>query len=362
MMKKVKKLVYFLSFYSGTGYVIRLLYRSALKNPVKILYAHRLVDEDDELFWLYRRLGYMTPAEFENKIRYLKKRYNVISLKECCRFLRSGDMPPNCAVLTFDDGYKCNRRTVFPVLVKYGVPATVFLSYNFIENRDIPWYDKVMFAIGKTRVKSFLMKDLGGERLSLETGEERVEALSEINYLLKSLADDEKERVIAGILRSLRIGAKKLDSAELMLTWEDVREMRDSGLVSFGSHTLSHPLLTRVSPDRAQDEINRSKQLIEERLGETVEFFSYPCGRQNKLLKSFVREARYNCALTTKNGGNTLSTDLFELRRDGFISSPMYMFGLKMAGFFEICGALRHADGERVNQVEEVPEIVLGGG
>jgi len=105
------------------------------------------------LFWLspryvvpilmYHRFGYekstlfVTPENFERQMKYLKdKGYNVISLDELVKGIKTGkEFPHNSAVITVDDGYRDNYVYAFPVLKKYGFPATIFVIANFIERK-----------------------------------------------------------------------------------------------------------------------------------------------------------------------------------------------------------------------------------
>ena len=87
----------------------------------------------------YHDFGYGTgiqisPENFEWQMHYLKeKHYNVISLDELVEGIKKGKkFPRNTVVITMDDGYKDNFTYAYPVLKKYGFPATIFLIANNI--------------------------------------------------------------------------------------------------------------------------------------------------------------------------------------------------------------------------------------
>ncbi len=84
------------------------------------------------------------------------------------------------------------------------------------------------------------------------------------------------------------------------LSWDDAREMLNSG-ISFGSHTMTHPALTRISLEKAQMEIFNSKKIIEQEIGEEVKAFSYPHGIYSKATKNLVKDGGYSCAFTINN-------------------------------------------------------------
>jgi peptidoglycan/xylan/chitin deacetylase (PgdA/CDA1 family) len=82
-----------------------------------------------------------------------------------------------------------------------------------------------------------------------------------------------------------------------------------------GSHTLSHPFLTRVSPTKAREEIIASKKKLEDVFGQPILHFCYPYGDWNQVVRDFVAEAGYETACTTEFGVNTADADRLTLKR-----------------------------------------------
>ena len=120
------------------------------------------------------------------------------------------------------------------------------------------------------------------------------------------------------------------------LDWAEVKAMQAQG-VEFGSHTLTHPMLSRVPVDMARKEIGESKRVLEDKLGTAVPFFCYPRGDFNDTVTRVVREEGYRAAYSTLPGLNDRRTDPFRLRRT-YISrhdSPAE-FAKKMAGAYDV--------------------------
>jgi Predicted xylanase/chitin deacetylase len=82
-----------------------------------------------------------------------------------------------------------------------------------------------------------------------------------------------------------------------------------------GSHTLTHPRLTQISPSQAREEISGSKKKLEDTFGNTVEHFCYPYGDWNPTVRDIVAEAGYKSACITKFGVNATESDPFVLKR-----------------------------------------------
>jgi peptidoglycan/xylan/chitin deacetylase (PgdA/CDA1 family) len=119
------------------------------------------------------------------------------------------------------------------------------------------------------------------------------------------------------------------------LTWEQVREMHAHG-VEFGSHTLTHPMLSRISSVQARREVHESKRMIEDKLGSPVRFFCYPRGDFSPSIQQIVREGHYAAACSIIPGVNDWRTDLFLLKRT-YISrrDTVDEFAKKMNGAYD---------------------------
>ena len=101
------------------------------RDGVLVLFGHRVVPISDRPFFqdsieLYR---------LEKYLRYLMARYRLISLEEACELLETGQDPKNVAALTFDDGFRDNLTLLAPLLHRFGVPATIFVSTALVERQ-----------------------------------------------------------------------------------------------------------------------------------------------------------------------------------------------------------------------------------
>lgn len=118
-----------------------------------------------------------------------------------------------------------------------------------------------------------------------------------------------------------------------MLNWAQIREMQSCG-ISFGAHTLTHPDLTRLHPNRAEVEIRDSKAIIEDVLGHRVDCFAYPYGRYNLRVHDIARQHfSYACAVELKL--ISMQSDLYALERvDAFYLQPDPFFSLITSRLF----------------------------
>jgi peptidoglycan/xylan/chitin deacetylase (PgdA/CDA1 family) len=275
-----------------------------------------------------------TPIEvFSQQMQYLARNYTLLSLEEAVNTTVRGTIPDSAVVITFDDGYRDNYTCAFPVLKRLGIPATIFLATGAIGTGKVLWHDKVFSAFRQTRMP-FLTNwgSNGSTGYPLGTVREKLLAQSEVLGLLRSVDEGSRSALIDELLAKLDVddGEKDLD---LMLTWEHVVEMRQHG-ISFGSHTVTHPILSTLPIKRLQMEIYESKKTIEEKLGASVIAFAYPNGKRedfNDRIKALVKQAGYMCALTTAFGSNGHRQDLFELRRATPWDEEIWSFGLRLS-------------------------------
>lgn len=129
------------------------------------------------------------------------------------------------------------------------------------------------------------------------------------------------------------------------LGWEEIKQMQASGLVTIGSHTLSHAWLPDpLSDDSLRSEIFGSKALLEEKLGKAINCFSYPGGRFNKHIRNLVQQAGYRVAVATNPGKKYPSDDLLALKRLRISPScdNLFVFWFESNGYYNFIRENRH--------------------
>ena len=131
-------------------------------------------------------------------------------------------------------------------------------------------------------------------------------------------APDEERRALIGAIRSRTNATDEQIEPFRLLRWEQVRAMAASGLVSFGGHTRTHPILTRAGHEQAAAEIAGCAADLQRELGEASPHFAYPNGKQDDVNAAIVRllgDAGFSAAVTTVRGLCRPGDDLYRLRR-----------------------------------------------
>jgi peptidoglycan/xylan/chitin deacetylase (PgdA/CDA1 family) len=256
------------------------------------------------------------PEIFEKHMQFLKSCYNVIHLQELVARAKRGDVPERAVAITFDDGYRDNYDCAFPILKKYQLPATIFVATGAIDTGNLIWHDRAFDAFRFATVSRARLEDRAVPELVLETDEGRRKSLESTLLRARRLYGDQRRVFIDDLEQKLRPNLP-VCAGQRMLTWDQVREMHQAG-IDFGSHTVSHTILSHVPKSDLVKELQDSKNEISERLGSPVVTFAYPNGKHsdyNDEAKAVLYECGYSCAVTSCSGSNHASSDVFELKR-----------------------------------------------
>lgn len=295
---------------------------------VQILVYHRVNDDDDLYF------PAVTTGAFDRQMDYLATNYRVCALEEIVPRLAADDVPDKAVVVTFDDGYRDNYTHAFPILKRYEIPATIFLATEAIGTGRVLWNDRVFSAFRRTSNRTLKGVPPRNQAMPLKSIEEKLAAQRQVLEFLWSLDHAERLHWIQRLTKELAV----LDDGEatnLMLSWDEVRAMHGSG-IRFGSHTHTHPILSRLPIAALEQEIQGSKKIIEQALRCDVNCFAYPVGRQedfNSGIKQILKESGYLCAVTTVFGVNRHGSDLFELRRATPWQQELSAFSARLAWY-----------------------------
>jgi peptidoglycan/xylan/chitin deacetylase (PgdA/CDA1 family) len=129
------------------------------------------------------------------------------------------------------------------------------------------------------------------------------------------------------------------------LSWDEIKEMLNSGLISIGSHCLGPEPLTNIkSEEILRKEIFDSKKVLEAKLGTKINTFAYPEGRFNDKIKKLVSKAGYTVAVATSPGKKFSDNDLFALKRLRISENAanLFVFWVKLTGYYNFMREHRH--------------------
>ncbi len=279
------------------------------ENNIAILMYHRVI-ENNYNFWKLN----ISPKIFEDHIRFISENYNVLRLEDDWSQLVNSN--EKYVVITFDDGYVDNYKYAFPILEKYKVPATIFVSTDLIGTNDMYWWDELE--------KIFIIDEFEGNFIfeqreyKILNNDDREKACMEIrNYLKDLVPDDRNER-----LEDLReiLGINKANTEELRcVRSEELKRMAESDYITIGCHTKSHLSMGKnKSKELLESEVRDSKKILEEHIGKGITTFAYPFGGDSdrcKLAEDIIMENGIEKTVIVKDGNINSDSKLCNLPR-----------------------------------------------
>lgn len=293
---------------------------------LSILIFHRVLPQRDPLF-----PGEIDAADFDRACLWLRSMFNVLALNEAVARLQAGSLPARAACITFDDGYADNFTQALPILQRHHLSAMFYIATGFLDGGRM-WNDTVIESIRCTEHSTLDLRSLaieGLDVLKLGTLEQRRVAIDAILPRIKHRRPDQR----LALTQSIADAAAAPLPADLMMTTEQVRQMRAAGML-IGAHTVSHPILARLSAEESRREISASRTALEDILGERVTHFSYPNGKPGQDYSDesvrIVRELGFESAVSTAWGAARGTTDRFQLPRFTPWDTSRARFGVRM--------------------------------
>src|SRR5581483_10525113 len=283
----------YIRFLSLTGLLAWAKSRVAKKGIV-VLTLHRVLP-DSEFESACSQAGMMLRAStFDSLLEYLQKECTCILLDRAPAWKQDAavNSRPRVAV-TFDDGWKDNFETAFPIARKYGAPFTIFICPELIARKQPFWAERVVALwrhaeqAGELESLRAQCKDLaGGRDIAGSSADRLIEHLKEKKPV-------ECNSFIASLQAALApsLNGKQLNGAGEFLNWDEIMQMSQAG-ISFGSHTNTHPILTRIPESETARELLVSKTAIEARL-KACRFFAYPNGDWSGPVRELVAGCGY---------------------------------------------------------------------
>lgn len=331
------------------SYYVRTVIKYNRQDEYLILMYHRIIEKNDSNIYLQDGM-YVDPDTFRMQIHYLKDNFNIVPLESLLSMTETKKKIDNnkpCCVITFDDGWNDFYGYAYPILKYYNACSTIFLPTDFIGTNKLFWTDKLAFIMKHKKYTNYNDKI---EKKTSSTNDimkyiENIQGSTDLMIeksilILKQLPAKEIDCILEELAYKWRVKINKQEPS--FLTWGEIKEMRASGVVYFGSHTKSHQILITSTDDVIQEELVQSRNKLIENSVVSPSFipFAYPNGNYTSKIANMVEEAGYNIALTTERGWNRIEDDrshLYKLKRVGIhqdICSTNSMLSCRIFGIY----------------------------
>ncbi|HUP10168.1 MAG TPA: polysaccharide deacetylase family protein [Caldimonas sp.] len=271
-------------------------------------------------------------AEFERRMRWVRQWFQVLPLARAIERLYEGSIPSRALAITFDDGYADNETIAAPLLARLGLTATFFVSTGYLEGGSM-FNDRIIEAIRGAALDEIDLDAIGLGRRSLANVAARRLAIDAILEAVKHQEPQRREAATEAVVRAA--GARP--SPPSMMRAGQVRALRAAGM-DIGAHTVTHPILTRITAPEARAEMQASKQALEAIVDARVDLFAYPNGVPGRDYGpehiAMARDCGFDAAVSTAWGAASMRSDRFQLPRFTPWDRTRLRFGLRMVGNF----------------------------
>jgi peptidoglycan/xylan/chitin deacetylase (PgdA/CDA1 family) len=279
------------------------------------------------------------PERFEEQIAYVKQHRTPMSVDQLVERLLSNTLPANAVAVTFDDGYRDNLINAKPVLVRHGVPATLFLATGFVDQDTPFWWDELasMILASTQAVQEQLV--LTDEPVTLDWGEAehsdmaggwrawdeprsaRQNAYLAIWRRLQRATAEDRDVAMNTLRRHLGTSEDPLGKP---MSSDEICDVLSDGLVELGAHTVTHPALTFLSRLESRREIEASGHRCRELATKCINGFAYPYGDMSSEVRSDVARLGFSWACSTEGGFvDGKQADIYALPRIAVPNAPI---------------------------------------
>jgi len=218
----------------------------------------------------------VSAGRFREQIRLLADQFQVCSLDEIPELL--SQEPRNgtrlSVVITFDDGYRDNYEIALPILVEEGVSATFYVTTQPLRSGQGLWFSELWRLVLRLPTKTLRLPPPTAPIRVPESRQDRYKLWQKLTVSFSSLPSVQREEILNELAACAKV-VRGEGLGDSFLTVEHLREMRKAGMI-IGAHTDSHPHLDRLDASYHDEEVTRSRQILESCLGEPVVHFSYP--------------------------------------------------------------------------------------
>lgn len=325
--KKISRLT--AQFIRSIGDSIALLSK---ENRICIITYHRILERYDPLLESEPDV-----ATFTWQMEVLASCFNVLPLHEAITALRENQVPPRAVCISFDDGYRSTHDLALPILKRLGLPATVFVTTGFLDEGSM-WNDRIVEAVRRIPEGILDLQEVEMGVKSLVSLQDRVNIANKINDDCKYLSPQGRIKVITTLEKLVA----QIPVASLMLSREMVTSLSRNN-IEIGGHTVTHPILTKLSDDAARHEIIENKRLLEELTGKPLRLFAYPNGKVgmdfDQRHVQMVEAAGYSAAFTTALGAANKHNNFFQLPRGRPWDSTPLLFCMRLLSWLANTGA-----------------------
>ncbi|WP_246408501.1 polysaccharide deacetylase family protein [Microvirga lupini] len=261
----------------------------------------------------------VSPELFERQMSFLARNYIVFPLGELLARFARRELPKGSVAITFDDGYLDNATNALPILARYGLTATFFVTSDAVLGKGSFWVGWLYRAVA-TASDATLSRACQAMAGTARPGASRDACFAALAALVDNARGGVRQSYLSELERLFPAMPPLAAPSDFMMTVNDLREMHQAGM-TIGAHTATHRVLAGIDRQVVQEELSRSKTDLETALETAVDHLAYPNGHVLKNVDetaiSVAGEIGYVSAGTSRRGILTKTSSYLDLPRQG---------------------------------------------
>lgn len=272
------------------------LLRRTIDATVSIFMMHRFESPDISV------AGHSTRILAKNLAYLRKERFQPVSLADVALGRTVGIRRPQ-VVFTVDDGYSDFRDVALPIFAHYDCPVSVFVATGVWDGQCWYWNDVISYAFAHTSERRLTLEvENVAIHLTWDSQDDAVGSGDWLNEFLKTAGHEARLKALSDMLDRLCISLPSTPPRKYAtMTWDDARRCGETGLVTFGPHSVTHPVLPLMGAEEARGEIVESWKRVQSAGVPTVPIFVYPFGTFSKREVDVLARTDLCGALTTEH-------------------------------------------------------------
>ncbi len=317
----IKKSLYELCRLGGVNRFLRRKHRSELlilnyHGVVIGEYVRADLSESVESF-LHRNA--ISLVRFRDQLKMLRKQFHPVAAQDVLDWVGGRvELPPNPVLVTFDDGFQNNATVAAPVLEELGIPAVFHVTTGYIGTRRILWPLELDQLILQWPHEKLPLPTNGDELIMPASRVQRCDVCETVRKRCKSIPNSAREEYLNSLRAMSPLDGSTVDEElNAFMSWDEVRSLAERGF-AIGSHTVEHPILTKLDEQELCRELQESKRTIEQETGRECPILAYPNGGPEDVSPQVVdaaESAGYKLGLTLLRGFNQRETPSLKMNR-----------------------------------------------
>jgi peptidoglycan/xylan/chitin deacetylase (PgdA/CDA1 family) len=236
---------------------------------------------------------------FQRQIEYIYRHFTVVSLDEALEALIKKTKSKNLLVVTFDDGYRNVLENALPILHSLNMPCTIYLTTGPIQRHHLIWTDQLVLAFKNSTHLELDLSDSGLGRWQLIGNGIKRHSSQHLIDRLKTIPVERKNKLLKEIVGRLGATNDYSDPHPFqLLSIDEVKRLAQDHLVTIGSHTVNHEILTQLPLDQAVREISESKETLEQWIAKPIYHLAYPNGNYSEAIINEIKKLGFRSAAT----------------------------------------------------------------